>query len=78
VREQCARRPPATSGKPFRPETPNFGWPFPVQEVGFPVRPLQPEHLLKTFEGGAPPSRCVCEEGNCHHHEGNKALPSAN
>jgi coenzyme F420-reducing hydrogenase delta subunit len=63
-----------TSGKRFRPETPNFGWPFPVQEVVVPCAGrLQPEHLLKTFEGGAHAVAVVCcEEGNCHHHEGNK------
>jgi len=63
-----------TSGKRFRPETPNFGWPFPVQEVVVPCAGrLQPEHLLKAFEGGADAVAVVCcEEGNCHHHEGNK------
>lgn len=63
-----------TSGKRFRPETPNFAWPFPVQEVVVPCAGrLQPEHLLKAFEGGADAVAVVCcEEGNCHHHEGNK------
>ena len=63
-----------TSGKRFRPETPNFGWPFPVQEVVVPCAGrLQPEHFLKAFEGGADAVAVVaCEEGNCHHHEGNK------
>ena len=63
-----------TSGKRFRPETPNFGWPFPVQEVVVPCAGrLQPEHFLKAFEGGAHAIAVVsCEEGNCHHHEGNK------
>jgi F420-non-reducing hydrogenase iron-sulfur subunit len=63
-----------TSGKRFRPETSNFGWPFPVQEVVVPCAGrLQPEHLLKAFEGGADAVAVVCcEEGNCHHHEGNK------
>ena len=63
-----------TSGKRFRPETSDFGWPFPVQEVVVPCAGrLQPEHLLKAFEGGADAVAVVCcEEGNCHHHEGNK------
>jgi coenzyme F420-reducing hydrogenase delta subunit len=63
-----------TSGKRFRPETPDFGWPFPVQEVVVPCAGrLQPEHFLKAFEGGADAVGVVCcEEGNCHHHEGNK------
>ena len=63
-----------TSGRRFRPETPNFGWPFPVQEVVVPCAGrLQPEHFLKAFEGGAHAIAVVsCEEGNCHHHEGNK------
>ena len=63
-----------TSGKRYRPDTPNFGWPFPVQELVVPCAGrLQPEHLLKAFEGGADAVAVVCcEEGNCHHHEGNK------
>jgi coenzyme F420-reducing hydrogenase delta subunit len=63
-----------TSGKRFRPETPDFGWPFPVQQVVVPCAGrLQPEHFLKAFEGGADAVGVVCcEEGNCHHHEGNK------
>lgn len=63
-----------TSGKRFRPETPDFGWPFPVQEVVVPCAGrLQPEHFLKAFEAGANSVAVVCcEEGNCHHHEGGK------
>jgi len=63
-----------TSGKRRRPETPDFGWPFPVQEVVVPCAGrLQPEHFLKTFEGGADAVAVVCcEEGNCHHQEGSK------
>ena len=63
-----------TSGKRYRPETPDFGWPFPVQEVVVPCGGrLQPEHFLKAFEGGVDAIGVVCcEEGNCHHHEGNK------
>jgi len=63
-----------TSGKRYRPQTPEFGWPFPVQEVVVPCAGrLQPEHFLKAFEAGADAVGVVCcEEGNCHHHEGNK------
>jgi coenzyme F420-reducing hydrogenase delta subunit len=63
-----------TSGKRFRPDTPAFGWPFPVQEVVVPCAGrLQPEHFLKALEAGADAVGVVCcEEGNCHHHEGNK------
>lgn len=63
-----------TSGKRFRPETSDFAWPFPVQEIVVPCAGrLQPEHLLKVFEDGADAVGVVCcEEGNCHHHEGNK------
>jgi len=52
-----------TSGKRFRPETSDFGWPFPVQEVVVPCAGrLQPEHLLKAFEGGADAVAVVCCE----------------
>lgn len=63
-----------TSGKRYRPDTPAFGWPFPVQEVVVPCAGrLQPEHFLKAFEAGADSVGVVCcEEGNCHHHEGSK------
>jgi coenzyme F420-reducing hydrogenase delta subunit len=63
-----------TSGKRHRPETPDFGWPFPVQEVVVPCAGrLQPEHFLKAFEAGADSVGVVCcEEGNCHHQEGSK------
>ena len=63
-----------TSGKRHRPQTPEFGWPFPVQEVVVPCAGrLQPEHFLKAFEAGADAVGVVCcEEGNCHHHEGGK------
>jgi hypothetical protein len=66
-----------TSGKRHRPQTPEFGWPFPVQEVVVPCAGrLQPEHFLKAFEAGADAVGVVCcEEGNCHHHEGKQALP---
>jgi coenzyme F420-reducing hydrogenase delta subunit len=63
-----------TSGMRYRPEEPDFGWPFPVQEVVVPCSGrLQPEHFLKAFEDGADAVGVVCcEEGNCHHHEGSK------
>ena len=63
-----------TSGRRYRPQTPEFGWPFPVQEVVVPCAGrLQPEHFLKAFEAGADAVGVVCcEEGNCHHHEGSK------
>jgi coenzyme F420-reducing hydrogenase delta subunit len=63
-----------TSGKRHRPQTPDFAWPFAVQEVVVPCAGrLQPEHFLKAFEGGADAVAVVsCEDGNCHHHEGTK------
>lgn len=63
-----------TSGMRCRPEEPDFGWPFPVQEVVVPCAGrLQPEHFLKALEAGADSVGVVCcEEGNCHHHEGSK------
>jgi hypothetical protein len=34
---------------------------------------LQPEHVLKTLEDGADAVAVICcEEGNCHHLEGNR------
>ena len=69
---RAARTP--TSGRRYRPETPDFGWPFPVQEVVVPCAGrLQPEHFLKAFEDGVDAIGVVaCELGNCHHHEGGK------
>jgi coenzyme F420-reducing hydrogenase delta subunit len=63
-----------SSGIRRRPTTPDFDWPFPVSEVVVPCAGrLQPEHFLKAFEDGADAVGVVCcEEGNCHHLEGNR------
>jgi F420-non-reducing hydrogenase iron-sulfur subunit len=63
-----------SSGIRRRPTTPDFGWPFPVKEVVVPCAGrLQPEHFLKAFEDGADAIGVICcEEGNCHHLEGNR------
>jgi F420-non-reducing hydrogenase iron-sulfur subunit len=75
VCENCAR-PGQTpsSGIRLGPTTPDFGWPFPVSQVVVPCAGrLQPEHFLKAFEDGADAVGVICcEEGNCHHHEGNR------
>jgi coenzyme F420-reducing hydrogenase delta subunit len=73
--ENCAR--PGlvpSSGLRLRPTTPDFSWPFPVREVAVPCAGrLQPEHFLKAFEDGADAIGVICcEEGNCHHLEGNR------
>ena len=73
--ENCAR--PGlvpSSGIRRRPTTPDFAWPFPVGEVVVPCAGrLQPEHFLKAFEDGADAVGVICcEEGNCHHLEGNR------
>ncbi len=71
----CGRpgRAPSSGMRP-RPSTPDFGWPFPVREVVVPCAGrLQPEHVLKAFEDGADAVGVVCcEDGNCHHLEGNR------
>ncbi len=63
-----------TSGFRRRPTTPDFAWPFPVNEVVVPCAGrLQPEHFLKAFEDGADAVGVICcEEGNCHHIEGSR------
>jgi F420-non-reducing hydrogenase iron-sulfur subunit len=63
-----------SSGLRHRPTTPDFGWPFAVTEIVVPCAGrLQPEHLLKVFEDGADAVGVICcEEGNCHHLEGNR------
>jgi coenzyme F420-reducing hydrogenase delta subunit len=63
-----------SSGIRRRPGTPDFAWPFPVKEVMVPCAGrLQPEHFLKAFEDGADTVGVICcEEGNCHHLEGNR------
>jgi coenzyme F420-reducing hydrogenase delta subunit len=73
--ENCAR--PGlmpTSGFRRRPTKPDFAWPFPVNEILVPCAGrLQPEHFLKAFEDGADAIGVICcEEGNCHHIEGNQ------
>jgi F420-non-reducing hydrogenase iron-sulfur subunit len=73
--ENCARTGLVpTSGFRRRPTTPDFGWPFSVNEVVVPCAGrLQPEHFLKAFEDGADAIGVICcEEGNCHHLEGNR------
>jgi F420-non-reducing hydrogenase iron-sulfur subunit len=73
--ENCAR-PGITpsSGIRRRPITPDFAWPFPIKEVAVPCAGrLQPEHVLKALEDGADAVAVICcEEGNCHHLEGNR------
>jgi F420-non-reducing hydrogenase iron-sulfur subunit len=75
VCENCARPGvvPSSGIRP-RPTTPEFGWPFPVTQIAVPCAGrLQPEHFLKAFEDGADAVAVICcEEGNCHHHEGNR------
>jgi F420-non-reducing hydrogenase iron-sulfur subunit len=63
-----------SSGIRRRPTTPDFSWPFAVSEIVVPCAGrLQPEHLLKVFEDGADAVGVICcEEGNCHHLEGNR------
>jgi len=63
-----------SSGIRRRPTTPDFGWPFAVTEIVVPCAGrLQPEHFLKVFEDGADAISVICcEEGNCHHLEGNR------
>jgi len=63
-----------SSGIRRRPSAPDFGWPFAVKEILVPCAGrLQPEHLLKAFEDGADAIGVICcEEGNCHHLEGNR------
>jgi F420-non-reducing hydrogenase iron-sulfur subunit len=71
-----AARPGAapSSGIRRRPVLPDFAWPLPVQEIVVPCAGrLQPEHFLKALEDGADAIGVICcEEGNCHHHEGNR------
>jgi len=75
VCENCGRPGFApSSGIRRRPTLPDFGGPLPVQEVAVPCAGrLQPEHLLKILEDGADGVGVICcEEGNCHHLEGNR------
>ena len=55
-----------------RPDKPEFGWPFAVEEILIPCSGrLQPEHLLKAFESGSS-LVCIiaCQDDNCHYVEG--------
>ncbi len=73
--ENCGRGPVLpSSGIRRRPTLPRFDWPFPVHEIAVPCAGrLQPEHFLKVFEDGADAIGVICcEEGNCHHLEGNR------
>jgi F420-non-reducing hydrogenase iron-sulfur subunit len=74
VCENCGRSglSPSSGIRP-RPTTPDFAWPIPVSQVAVPCAGrLQPEHFLKAFENGADAVAVVCcEEGSCHHLEGN-------
>ena len=71
----CARpaRAATSAGRP-RPAVPEFGWPWPVQEILVACTGrLQPEHVLKAFESGSDVVCMVaCEEDNCHYLEGSK------
>ncbi len=71
----CARpgQAPTSAGRP-RPGIPDFGWPWPVQEILVACTGrLQPEHVLKAFESGSDAVAMVaCEEDNCHYLEGSK------
>ena len=72
----CARSPLAPSAVPTRPKVPDFGWPFPVEQVLVPCTgTVQPEHLLKAIEAGAD-LVCViaCEDENCHRLEGSRRI----
>ena len=63
-----------SSGIRRRPVLPDFAWPFPIHEVPVPCAGrLQPEHFLKALEDGADAIGVICcEEGSCHHLEGNR------
>lgn len=64
-------RVPSSARRP-RPTPPSFGWPWPVQQIVLPCAGrLQPEHVLRAFEGGADAVVVVgCEEDNCHSLDG--------
>jgi F420-non-reducing hydrogenase iron-sulfur subunit len=75
VCENCGRPGFApSSGLRRRPTLPDFGEPLPVQKVAVPCAGrVQPEHLLKILEDGADAVGVICcEDGNCHHLEGNR------
>jgi coenzyme F420-reducing hydrogenase delta subunit len=64
----------SSSGIRQRPSLPDFAWPLPVRQVAVPCAGrLQPEHFLKALEDGADAVGVICcDEGNCHHLEGNR------
>ena len=73
--ENCGRPgAPPSSGLCRRPSLPDFAWPLPIRQVLVPCAGrLQPEHFLKALEDGADAIGVICcEEGNCHHLEGNR------
>jgi F420-non-reducing hydrogenase iron-sulfur subunit len=73
--ENCARGPVLpSSGLRRRPTLPRFDWSFAVHEISVPCAGrLQPEHFLKALEDGADAVGVICcEDGNCHHLEGNR------
>jgi F420-non-reducing hydrogenase iron-sulfur subunit len=73
--ENCARAGATpSSGMRRRPVTPDFAWPFAIEEIVVPCAGrLQPEHVLKAIEDGADAVAVICcEDGNCHHLEGNR------
>lgn len=75
VCENCGRPGMApSSGIRRTPVLPDFAWPFAVNEVAVPCGGrVQPEHFLKALEDGADAVAVICcEDGNCHHIEGNR------
>jgi F420-non-reducing hydrogenase iron-sulfur subunit len=62
----------STSAGRTRPTLPDFGWPFPVEQIVVPCAGrIQPEHVLKTFESGDDVVMIVaCDGDNCHYIEG--------
>jgi F420-non-reducing hydrogenase iron-sulfur subunit len=57
-----------------RPRLPDFGWPFPVQQVLVSCAGrLQPEHILKAFESGADLVVTIsCAEDSCQYLQGSQ------
>jgi coenzyme F420-reducing hydrogenase delta subunit len=63
-----------SSGRRLRPEAPDLKWPRGTKVVVVPCAGrLQPEHLLKAFEGGTD-AVCIvgCDEANCHNLQGSR------
>jgi coenzyme F420-reducing hydrogenase delta subunit len=71
----CARpgHVPTSAGR-TKPDTPDFDWPIPVEQVVVPCSGrLQPEHILRAYESGSSVvSVIACQEDNCHHVEGSR------